>query len=139
MGKIKEFLKECPAVKVFGVVGIFIIIIISIVNTIFSVEVENIWNQLMHPKTESQSNSNSGGNGIVIQPSETPFDADSEFETEKPIETEKPESSFDGKELRGTLIGEDSKEETYVPQQTGVYRFDFDIDSVKKNYLFLYN
>lgn len=136
MDKIKELLQEYPAVKVFGGAGIIIIIIILTVSTIYSVEVENIWNRLVHPKTESQSDPNSGDDGIVVQPSETPFDAGSEFETEEPIETEKPESSFDGKELRGTLIGEDSREETYVPQQTGIYRFDFDIDSVKKNYLF---
>lgn len=42
MDKIKEFLQEYPAVKVFGGAGIIIIIIILTVSTIYSVEVENI-------------------------------------------------------------------------------------------------
>lgn len=144
MYKIKEFLKQYPAIKIFGGAGIIIIILIFIVHTILSTEIVNVWNRLVHSKTESQSDSNSD-DGIVVQTSETPFGTGSEFATEEPIAieelivTERPESSFDGKELRGILIGEDSREETYLPQQTGIYRFDFDIDSVKKNYLYLYN
>lgn len=145
MNKIKEFLREYAAIKVFGGVGIIIGIVCFIVSTICSAEIEKTWNDLMHPtkqETELKGNSNSDENSIVdVQPSEPPFKDESDFETEEPIESEKPqvedkETTFDGNKLSGILIGEDSREETYVPQQTGIYRFDFDIDSVKKNYFF---
>lgn len=78
--KIKEFLREYPAVKVFGGVGVIIIFILIIASTIFSVEVENIWNRLVHPGTESQGSSNSSDDGIVaVQPSEILFDDSSEL------------------------------------------------------------
>lgn len=34
------------------------------------------------------------------------------------------------------MDGEDSREEQYMATQTGIYRFDFDIDDVNNDYVF---
>ena len=44
--------------------------------------------------------------------------------------------SFTGNKISGIMDGEDSREEQYMATQTGIYRFDFDIDDVNKGYCF---
>ncbi len=150
MDKIKEFLDSYPAIKIFGVFGIIVLLVVFVVGTIFSAEVERFWNEIAHPvETEtliSQEDENNGSEGV--QPSIVPTDDvnDSgeddvdlpDTPTDAPYESEEPEkvTSFDGKILNGVLVGEDVRKEVFVPQQTGIYRFDFDIDSVKKDYVF---
>lgn len=41
--KLKAFLESYPAIKIFGPIGIIIVILIFVVTTIFGVEIENFW------------------------------------------------------------------------------------------------
>lgn len=154
MDKIKEFLDSYPAIKIFGVFGIIVILVVFVIGTIFSAEVERVWNEIAHPvETELPISSEDENNGSEeVQPSVVPeddvgdsdeddtglLDTPTEIPTNTPDESEEPEkvTSFDGNILNGVLVGEDVRREVFVPQQTGIYRFDFDIDSVKKDYVF---
>lgn len=157
MEKIKEFLNTYPAIKIFGIPGVIIILVLFVIATVFSSEVERVWNEHTHPpaKTESPINSEEPDNSSEeVQPSVVPDDENDSLDeddgsdedetgvldnqTEVPEESEIPSrtTSFDGNVLNGVLVGEDVRKEIFVPKCTGVYRFDFDIDSVKKNYIF---
>ena len=64
-----------------------------------------------------------------------PVDSEDDGESEKKLNT-KETMSFTGNKISGIMDGEDSREEQYMATQTGIYRFDFDIDDVNKGYCF---
>lgn len=153
MNKIKEFFNSYPAFKVFGGFGIIVAVIILTGSTIFSIEIGNIWNGIVHPEraetaekitTEKENNdedeiplnTDSEGDEDVFDEDENNLDEDNLPEESEEPENKEVKTVFDGNVLNGTLIGNDSRTELFVPQQTGIYRFDFDIDSVRKNYMF---
>ena len=64
-----------------------------------------------------------------------PVDSEDDGESEKKLNT-KETMSFTGNKISGIMDGEDSREEQYMATQTGIYRFDFDIDDANKGYCF---
>lgn len=69
-----------------------------------------------------------------------PVDSEDDGESEKKLNTKETNEtetmSFTGNKISGIMDGEDSREEQYMATQTGIYRFDFDIDDVNKGYCF---
>ena len=49
MSKIKEYLKAHRAIRVFGGIGIVVIILLFVASTILQKEIGNLWDSLMHP------------------------------------------------------------------------------------------
>lgn len=69
-----------------------------------------------------------------------PVDSEDDGESEKKLNTKETNEtetmSFTGNKISGIMDGEDSREEQYMATQTGIYRFDFDIDDVNNEYDF---
>lgn len=69
-----------------------------------------------------------------------PVDSEDDGESEKKLNTKETNEtetmSFTGNKISGIMDGEDSREEQYMATQTGIYRFDFDIDDVNNDYVF---
>ena len=75
-----------------------------------------------------------------------PVDSEDDGESEKKLNTKETNEtetmSFTGNKISGIMDGEDSREEQYMATQTGIYRFDFDIDvqrSQESRHIFKYN
>ena len=151
MNKLREIIEaikeKSVLIKTFGVLfGTIIVIFFSIGGVVLETEISDCYHKLKQQiqnefiTTSKSGKSDTNKSNKKKQTTKQNEDSNIKLTTESTIEpTEEPavNTSFSSfKQLNGKLKKGESKEETYVPEITGEYRFDCEIDDVNKEYTF---
>ena len=105
MKKIRQLFQEYPATKVYGGVGVFIIILTLILLKIFDMEFQRFWDGLFHPSETAVVSM------ITDAPTSTPVN---------PLETEKPQHTVI---IRQVVVVENivvQKNEAYYEEKSDI-------------------
>lgn len=140
--KIKEYIREQPVFKKFGIGAGMLFILISVgITAIYQDEVVKVWNKYAHSKVEKEDNIIHSD--LATSLPETTFIStiNKQIEDITQAYEDKSNTSFNNNvlvsnKIEGELNGEDNHERIYRAPRTGKYRFDFEIDDVNKEYYF---
>lgn len=136
MEKVKKLLRELgeqkPIIKTFGKVGVLVYVIFMICQPIVQSEIVNAWNRCKDTVAKAiEAGSNYRKNVFVAK----------DKMTASPQITKVIDNRSDKKTIadimEGKICGDgDERREYFIPEETGMHRFDFDTNDVNVEYRF---
>ena len=127
MDKLKKLIEHNIFVKVFGIGGIFIAICYFLFTTILQTEISTLWDKYVH---SSYKMTLSEKKTAEIKPTDTVMPM------KKAEKSDQKENIKVFDKIEGIMEAEGECKKNFIPAQSGVYGFHFEIDDVNKEYYF---